>query len=459
MTLRDLLTLLAVLALVLLGLWTATLNTDEVLFRLPGFPPYEFRTSQWVVGFVSILVGVLGTLLYTLVLSSRAAFNRWRLRRRDLKTAEHTEVVHAGLAAAVSGDHRSALEKFQEVLEVDSERVDAWTQGGNAARSLGNLEKAVEMHMRARGLAPEDPGVHDALARDFEALGEYARAVGHLEQRLAAEPKGDPDLFGRMRDLFARQARWDEAIQSQERRFKLLTDPVIKADEGSVTRGLRLEKGRALVEQGTPEARQEALTIFAALIKEDPSFAPAYLMQGRARQAEGDQEGAVEAWTRGVDSTNALVLLNERVSHYFDTGDPEQAIRAFRRASEAIDGEDGRAARLGLALLYARLEMVEEARQELEQLEEEVEFSPTVTYHLARLSARQGDLSGAADRFRQVIRSSNLLEPSYRCKHCGAHHGEYHMHCAECGRWGAVVLDTSEELEVVTERSVRAPRP
>ena len=213
------------------------------------------------------------------------------------------------------------------------------------------------------------------------------------------------------------------------------------------------------MEQGTPEARQEASAIFAALIKEDPSFAPAYLLQGRARQSEGDPEGAVEAWTRGVSGTHSLVLLNELVSHYFDSGDPEQAIRAFRRAAETIRGEDGRAARLGLALLYARLEMVEEARQELEQLEEEVEFSPTVTYHLARLSARQGDLSGAADRFRKVIRASNLLEPSYRCKHCGAHLGEYHMHCVECGRWGTVVLDTSEELEVVTERSVKAPRP
>ena len=460
MSLRDLLTLLAVLALVLFGLWTATLNTDEVTFRLPGFPPAEFQTSLWVVCILAILVGVLGTLLYTLVLSSKAAINRWRLRRRDLKTAENTELIHAGLAAAVRGDHRTGLEQFEQVLEIDADRLDAWIQGGNAARALGDLDKAVEMHQRARGLAPEDAAVHDALARDFQALGEYARAVGHLEQRLAAEPKGDPEVFARLRDLFARQGRWEEAMQAQDKRLKLLADPATKADEEVVSRGLRFEKGRNLLEQATPETRQEALAIFAALIKEDAAFVPAYLLQGRARLADGDPDGAVEMWTAGVENTHALVLLDELVAHYFDAGDPEQAIRAFRHAAENIDGEDGRAARLGLALLYARLEMVEEARDELERLEDEVEFSPTVTYHLAKLSARQGDLSGAADRFRNVVKASSLLEPCYRCTHCGARHDEYCMHCAECGRWGTVVLDTSEELKLEKDRSsVKLPRP
>jgi len=459
MSLRDLLTLLAVLALVLFGLWTATLNTDQVTFQLPGFPPHEFQTSLWVVCILSVIVGVLGTLLYTLVLSSKAAFNRWRLRRRDLKTAENTELIHAGLSAAVRGDHRTALELYEQVLDIDAERLDAWIQGGNAARALGDLEKAVEMHTRARGLAPEDAGVHDALARDFQALGEYARAVGHLELRLAAEPKGDPELFARMRDLLARQARWDEAMQAQDKRLKLLGDPVSKVDEEAVNRGLRLEKGRLLLEQATPESRQEAVAIFAVLIKEDPEFIPAYLMQGRARLAEGDPGGAVEAWTAGVEKTHALVLLDELVSHYFDAGDPEQAIRAFRHAVGTIEGEPGRAARLGLALLYSRLEMIEEAREELERLEDEVEFSPTVTYHLAKLSARQGDLSGAAERYRKVVQASSLLEPRYRCTHCGAHHAEYRMHCTECGRWGTVILDTREELEPVKDRGVSLPRP
>ena len=154
MSMRNLVTLLAVFGTVLLCLWTATLNTDEVTFRVPGFPPNEVQTSLWVVGFLAILLGVLGTLLYTVVLSSKAAFLRWRRQRVDLKTAEDTELIQLGLFAAVRGDHRTALQHFETVLQKDPERLSAWIYGGNAARALGNMEKAIEMHMRARGIAP-----------------------------------------------------------------------------------------------------------------------------------------------------------------------------------------------------------------------------------------------------------------------------------------------------------------
>lgn len=458
MSLRSLVALLTVFAVVSIGIWTATLNTDTVTLRVPGFPPRAFETSLWVVNLLAILVGVLGTLLYTVVLSSKAAFVRWRRMRSDLKVAEDTELIQSGLAAAVRGEYAIALELFERVLQHDPERLDAWVQGGNTARAMGDLEKAVEMHMRARGLAPDNPGVHDSLARDFEAQGEYARAVGHLEQRLANDPKGDPEFFARLRELLGRQGRWDEALEAQEKHIKLLRDPQLRPDAEAIVRGLKLEKGRALLERGTKDGRQKAQQIFAALRKEDPQFVPAYLLQGRSLMAEGNAEGAVKAWTEGVEQTHDLELLNELVTHYFDAGDPEQAIRAFRHAADAIAGEDGRAARLGLALLYSRLEMIEEAREELERLEDEVEFSPTATYHLAKLSARQGDADGAVERFRQVIRASNLLEPGYVCRRCGAKQEGYLMRCTECGLWGTFALDTREELRPVADRSLSAPR-
>jgi hypothetical protein len=32
------------------------------------------------------------------------------------------------------------------------------------------------------------------------------------------------------------------------------------------------------------------------------------------------------------------------------------------------------------------------------------------------------------------------------------------MHCDECGHWGTIVLDTTEELQEVEEQEVNAPR-
>ena len=74
------------------------------------------------------------------------------------------------------------------------------------------------------------------------------------------------------------------------------------------------------------------------------------------------------------------------------------------------------------------------------------------------LSSRQGDADGAADGFRRVIQASKLLDPGYRCSQCGERHGSYALRCTECGRWGSIGLDTSEELRVARDRGVSAPR-
>ena len=83
-------------------------------FTLPGIPAnYAFNTSLWVVAFLGLLTGVLGTLLYTVLLSSKEALVRWRRRRHDLKAAGDSDAVLAGLRAAVRGDLRDALAHFE----------------------------------------------------------------------------------------------------------------------------------------------------------------------------------------------------------------------------------------------------------------------------------------------------------------------------------------------------------
>ncbi|MFQ5742965.1 MAG: tetratricopeptide repeat protein [Acidobacteriota bacterium] len=367
MSLRSLLTLLAVFVVVVVGLWVVWLNQDSATLRLPGFPPMEFETKLWVVSFLSLLVGVFGTLLYSAVLSSREALSRWRLRRRERRAAEVTQVFQSGLQAAARGDHKKALKSFETAIEIDPSYIDAWLQAGDAARNQGELEQAVDMHMRARGMAPDDPRVQEALAADFESQGEYGRAVTHLRQRIAADPKGEPQNYAWLRDLLVRQGCWLEAQEVQQKRLKLLRDPLARADEEAILRGLQLEQGRSLLEQDERDGPHEAAEIFRSLIKADPQFVPAYLLLGKARLADGDAEGAVQGWQAGIEATRSVPLLDHLVNYYLESGQPESAIKAYRRATERIEGQCALAARLGLALLYSRLEMLEEAQAEFER--------------------------------------------------------------------------------------------
>lgn len=458
MSLRNLITLLVVFLMVSLGLWVAWLNPAPVPFRLPGFPPRTFEPPLWTVAFLSFVLGVFGALLYSVALSSKEAFSRWRLRRERRSEEENTQLLQEALEHAVRGDHRGALERLEDILENDPKHVDAWVWGGEEARRLGDIDRAVDMHIRARGLAPEDPRVHGGLAADFAAAGEQARAVGHLQQRITYMDKPGADDYAWLRDLLVQQRRWDEAIEAQEKRLKLLQDEVVRVDEEEILRGLRLEKGRERLEKGGADTAEEAAGTFSSLLKDDPRFVPAYLLLGKARLAEGDRDGAVKAWLDGVEKTHSLPLLDHLVEYYLDAGQPEAALKVSQRAVDELEGTDHLAARLELALLYARLEMLDEAQAALRELEEQSEYSAMLRYYLGRLKQRQGDDREAASIFREALESVGIPEPDFRCSHCGARFDEYELRCAECGRWGTVDLDTAHDIPVAEEPSVSAPR-
>ncbi len=459
MSLRSLLTLIMIFVVVSLGLWVAWLNPDAVTFRLPGRTPFEFETRLWVVSFLSLLVGVFVALLYTVVLSSREALSRWRLRRTERQSSVHNRLLIDGLRSGLRGEKREALNHFESILAEDPENIEAWLEAGHTSRHLGNADKAVDMHMRARALNPDDPRVQEALAADLESLGEYGRAVNHVEQLIASTAKPDARLYAWLRELLARQGRWDEAEQAQEKRLKLVKDGTLRTDEEAILRGLRFERGQALLASGEEDDRKEAAKIFEGLIKADVQFVPGYLFLGDARLADGDGDGAVKAWQAGIDTTHSLPLLDHLIQHYLSSGEPESAIQTYRKAADTIEGGDSAAARLGLGLLYARLEMLDEAQAEFEALADRSEYSPALQFYLARLQKRLGDDSAAAEMFEEIIRRSGTLQPTFRCRRCGACYDDYVVRCLECGRWGTVVQDVSHTVRVVEEQGLRTPRP
>ncbi len=459
MSLRSLLTLIMIFVVVSLGLWVAWLNPDTVTFSLPGRTPVELETRLWVVSFLSLLVGVFIALLYTVVLSSKEAVARWRLRRTERQSSVHNRRLIDGFRSGLRGEKRKALEQFESILAEDPENIDAWLEAGHTYRSLGNADKAVDMHMRARALDPDDPRVQEALAADLEALGEYGRAVNHVKQLLASTAKPDPRLYAWLRDLLARANRWDEAEQAQDKRLKLLKDGTLRADEESVLRGLRFERGQALLASGEENDLKEAVKLFESLVKADVQFVPGYLSLGDARLAAGDSDGAVKTWETGVDATHSLPLLDHLIQHYLTSGEPESAIQTYRKAADTIEGGDSAAARLGLGLLYARLEMLDEAQAEFEALADRSEYSPALQFYLGRLQKRLGKDTAAAEMFEEIIRQSGILQPTFRCRNCGAAHDNYMVRCLECGRWGTILQDISRDLRVVEEQGLRTPRP
>lgn len=455
MSFRSLVVLAVIFALVGLGIYVAQLNRAPVTLLLPWAEPIS--APLWAVCFLALLAGVFLALAYSLVLSSREAFDRWRTRRRERQAAELDRVFRDGVDAALHGRLRRARRFFDEVVERDPEHLRAWLVGGDVDRRLEEPSRALDKHLRAQSLAPRDPRVLEALAADYEALGETERARKHLEERLEEEPRDVPEPYERLRDLLARQGEWEVAQRVEEKRLKALGDAA-DVEGGSaragILRGIRFEVGRGRLAAGKAP---EAAKIFGELVKANEAFVPAWLYLGEARLEAGDAAAALQAWERGFEATRSLGLLERVAEHHLDREDPQRAIQTFHDAIGHLDANAAVAARFLLGRLYYRLEMVEEAEAEFAAIEEDVEFTPLLEFYLARLRERRGDHATAARLYREVIRAGGSLDAVYRCDACEATHDTYTVRCRRCERWGQVEFDASRTFRVAEETVLQAP--
>ena len=453
MSWKSMTALVVVFAVAGISVYVATNNKAPVTVHIPGVQP--FSAPLWSVSFSSLMGGIFIALLYTLALSSREAIERWKVRRRELQAAEAERLYKQGLDATLEEAHAQALARFEEVVKRQPERLEAWILGGNAARSLGDRERATEMHLCAQGMAPQNPRVLAALAADFEASGDPERALGYLRRLIDAGSQAQVAPYARIRELLSGQRRWEEALEAQQEVMQLTRESGRQAAEKETLLGLQLEKGWDLLGEGQ---EQEAAAAAMELVKDTAEFEPGYLLLADARLAAGNIKAAREAWAQGFKATGSLQLLRRLVSHLLDAEEPDAAIETLRGAIEGLEKEKALAARLMLGRLYYRLEMLDAAKVEFDALEEQLEYAPTVQYYVAKLRRRKGEAEQAFDTLKVAVRQAGFLDSVFVCSSCRFEHSDYVRRCDRCGRWGTVTIDVSRELRGAAKAPVLAPQ-
>jgi tetratricopeptide (TPR) repeat protein len=100
------------------------------------------------------------------------------VKKADKADSEAAQATDAGKKERAARDARdryaSALGKFQQAVQLDSERYEAWNYVGYTSRKLGHYDDALSAYDRALSLKP---GYPDAI----EYRGEAFLAVNRLE--------------------------------------------------------------------------------------------------------------------------------------------------------------------------------------------------------------------------------------------------------------------------------------
>ncbi|RMG42860.1 MAG: hypothetical protein D6718_13310 [Acidobacteria bacterium] len=433
--------------LLLLGLAAAV-----VFLLLPNRTTLEltltvgrYAVPVWGAILGAFTIGALFGLVFELLGAGRGIAARARsvFGRRRLRAAERA--LELGRRAEREGRLGAAIEHFREATALAPLDPRGPMRLGDALRQAGRPVDAAAAHEQARRVADEPDASTHALALDHIEAGRWDDARRELEALVARSPRTAVAPLRQLRDIEMRAGNWEAAARAQ-RRLEAATGELTEDDR---ERGLaiRTELARARAEAGQ---RRAALNQLRRVVKEAPAFLPAVNRLAELLVESGDVGSARTVLLEAFERTGEPVLLDRLADIDIARERPQDAIATLRGL--VAGRRHAIASRFALGRLYFRLEMLDEAADQLEPLHEELPAAVAVTVLLARTEERRGRLARAAALYREALEARPV--PESLCRACGAAHESWAPSCRACGRFGTV----SSAAPLEPRRDARTPQ-
>lgn len=420
--------LMVVLFFLVMGLigYFAYLNPGRVTIQVTQSLAYEIP----MVGFflLSMVLGALILLLAVGIRDARWAYRNWRLRKEQKRAARIQETLEKGIRAFFAGRLSQATGWLEEVLRMDPWHGEALYYLGEALRQQGRPEEAIRILQKARNASKPHPGVPFALVDAYRAVGQVAPALEEL-RGFYEQDRDNPRVATRLRDLYIQERYWEEACQIQERIAREDASP----EAGRLLAALRYEWGRQLCQAGNREAGHRWLQ---TVLQNHPDFTPAYVTLGEDLIAQGASQEGLEVWDKGFQETGHVVFLELLEAYFLQQGDPDGILQRYHLILR--QHPDHPLYRFYLGKLYARLEMLDEALEVLEELEPKDLPAPPLHQILGSLYARKEAWVQAVEQFQKALHPEKRVVVPMVCRECGHTQEIWQGRCPRCGQWNTL---------------------
>jgi thioredoxin-like negative regulator of GroEL len=419
---RYWLTAIAAAALTIAGGWFALLNQAEVFVRVT-----PSRTVVAPLGGTVLAAFALGAAAVALLATGGAmarAWHAWGARRRARRDARGRAAIARVQELVWTGETSAARAELLRAPEHPASEVARVALLAETHLQEGDPGAAQDVLERVSAAAAGDPRLLDLRARAAEELGHRPAAIEALERAYRATP-GSPRLAARLRDLYAADARWSEAVALQAEVLLRMRTPSRLAAERETLVGLRYQA--SLAEDDDLRAARQ----LRGLAREAPQFIPAWVAAGERYARAGRAFVARRTWVRGLRRRPAAVLLAHIESHDAAAGQPKRTARLLRALLRRHPTDTALALRLARHLLAQG-----DADGAAAVLDGLPQPSPLHAVTLrAELARTRGDARGAADAFACALGPDLGLDQPWQCLACRAAAARWDARCTACGRW------------------------
>jgi uncharacterized protein HemY len=369
----------------------------------------------------------------------------WNRDRSEKKQREISTIYREGVGRLLSGDLKKARTLLTKALDRDPRRVDTLialaslaSQEGNPAEGLELLRKAHEIDQKSMEVLFKTASIQEETGNDADAIASY--------QALIAQEKDNRKALRALRDLYIKDDRWQEALDSQRQVLKAGPGTHRVEQEKELLLYLRYEVAHQAINNGTPE---DAKSELKDILRQKPDFAPAQVALGDAYAAMNRGDEAVKVWQEGYRKLGKGIFLERLEDYFMEREDPSSLLNFFR--SQVLEQGNDLMFRLFYGKLCLRLEMVDEAKEQLQAVESSGVESSQVHLLLAETYRRCRQTDLAINEYQKALGISRRLHLNFFCEECQHVTPEWNSRCPACGKW-----DTSS---LIDRKVIQEARP
>jgi tetratricopeptide (TPR) repeat protein len=299
------------------------------------------------------------------------------------------QLFQEALEAQQRGDMPLAVRKYEELIRLHPDIIEARANLGIALVSLGRFDEAIAQYRAALRQAPGNRDLRLNLALAYYKKGDFPDAADEFSSLHEAEP-GNVRIATLLGQCYVRLGRDAEAIS--------LLMPFEKANPDNLDLAWAL--GSALIRSGHTEEGLERVEKVAERGHSAEAYALAADVYIRLNLFDRARSNLDEAM-RLNPHLPGLHTLSGTIMDY--SGDQKAAAVEFQKALEANPNDFEAQVRLG-SLRYAQRKL-DAAKLHLNRALEIDPLSSLARYMLARVERAEGQLDAAVKDLEKVVRN------------------------------------------------------
>jgi lipopolysaccharide biosynthesis regulator YciM len=385
--------------------------------------------------FAGFFAGVVVAVLNSLLADGRRAWRDMQSRKEKKLLVQADENYRKGTELLVKGETAGARELIEKAMKAKPSETgfiislaETYMRENRPAEAVKVLESGFVGNSSSIGIL-------SSLARCASDSGDVMRATKALEEVVRLDPR---NLYAlrKLRDIRVKEALWVDAADLQKKIVESEKDEAARKKEKKLLTGLLFESASRFCSDGK---LSDALLKLKEVLRNDDAFMPAHLLLGDVLARQGNPANAIKVWEKArvkFPKAEAIILRLEDI--YISESAPERILEKYKKEIHANHADYN--LRLLLARLYLRLEMVDNAIEELEALANE---GVEGYYHhvlLGEAYLRRKQSGKAAHLFQKALGMDREFSPAFACSCCAGSSQAWAPRCPSCGEWNTLAM-------------------